>query len=112
MASKKLVIRQLSDGLFHVFELRKKKDPKEVWRCGLASKELAIAVMEDIAKIYDDKLGGTVSNRKAVRCIETGKVYKSKTDASLAIGCSHDKLSKFIRAGLALEGFHYEEVKA
>lgn len=46
---------------------------------------------------------------KAVKCIETGIVYKSASEAARAFNCSHDLISMNCRGGLkTAKGMHFE----
>lgn len=47
---------------------------------------------------------------KAVRCVETGKIYPTGMAAARAMGCQISYLNRAVNQGYRCSGYHWEKV--
>lgn len=54
----------------------------------------------------------TKSQGKRIRCIETGQIFKSQSEAAKAMGCCHQNISNCLRGKAKTAcGYHWEVLK-
>lgn len=59
-----------------------------------------------------DKDNVIKSQGKKIRCIETGQIFKSQTEAAKAMGCCHQNISNCLRGKAKTAcGYHWEVIE-
>jgi DNA-binding transcriptional MerR regulator len=65
-----------------------------------------------IAATYPDRVNhGTIHKPRRVRCVETGQVFNSISEASRAVYVRHQVITRALKNGWRAGGYRWEEVK-
>lgn len=62
-------------------------------------------------QLHAHRNGLKPKNSKAVRCIETGEVFVTGSDAARSIGYNTHCFSSVMKSGVAMHGYHFEFIE-